>query len=153
MKWRHERQMCWVDVLKLECLKKCSVVILECLLRLFTVWYVYVWYWCITSWLEWCMYETPFTIKKLTVANTWGRMVAATWVFDRDVVQITGGKKAWGSPFLEDLEVVTINNCALSNSNVCSIFFPSIGWLCGVGVFGLIECPHSFPAFSSSVIF
>ena len=22
-------------------------------------------------------------------------------------------------------------------------FLPSMGWLCGVGVFGLIECPHS----------
>ena len=23
------------------------------------------------------------------------------------------------------------------------LFLPSIGWLCGIGVFGLIECPHS----------
>ena len=26
------------------------------------------------------------------------------------------------------------------------LFLPSMGWLCGVGVFGLIECPHSLPA-------
>ena len=29
------------------------------------------------------------------------------------------------------------------------ICFPSMGWLCGVGVFGLIECPHSLPALHS----
>ena len=29
------------------------------------------------------------------------------------------------------------------------LFLPSIGWLCGVGVFGLIECPHSLPALHS----
>ena len=23
------------------------------------------------------------------------------------------------------------------------LFLPSMGWLCGVGIFGLIECPHS----------
>ena len=26
------------------------------------------------------------------------------------------------------------------------ILLPSMGWLCGVGVFGLIECSHSLPA-------
>ena len=26
------------------------------------------------------------------------------------------------------------------------LLLPSMGWLCGVGVFGLIECPHSLPA-------
>ena len=26
-------------------------------------------------------------------------------------------------------------------------FLPSMGWLCGVRVFGLIECSHSLPAF------
>ena len=26
------------------------------------------------------------------------------------------------------------------------IFISSMGWLCGVGVFGLIECSHSLPA-------
>ena len=26
------------------------------------------------------------------------------------------------------------------------LFLPSMGWLCGVGVFGLIECSHSLPA-------
>ena len=26
------------------------------------------------------------------------------------------------------------------------LFLPSIGWLCGVGVFVLTECPHSLPA-------
>ena len=26
------------------------------------------------------------------------------------------------------------------------LFLPSMGWLCWVGVFGLIECPHSLPA-------
>ena len=25
------------------------------------------------------------------------------------------------------------------------LFLPSMGWLCGVGVFGLIECSHSHP--------
>ena len=31
------------------------------------------------------------------------------------------------------------------------LFLPSMGWLCGVGVFGLIECPHSFPALHSGL--
>ena len=26
------------------------------------------------------------------------------------------------------------------------LFLPSMGWWCGVGVFGLIECSHSLPA-------
>ena len=26
------------------------------------------------------------------------------------------------------------------------LFLPSMGWLCGVGVFRLIECSHSLPA-------
>ena len=30
-------------------------------------------------------------------------------------------------------------------------FLPSMGWLCGVGVFGLIECPHSLPALHSGL--
>ena len=29
------------------------------------------------------------------------------------------------------------------------LFFPSMGWLCGVGVLGLIECSHSLPSFHS----
>ena len=29
------------------------------------------------------------------------------------------------------------------------LFLPSMDWLCGVGVFGLIECPHSLPALHS----
>ena len=29
------------------------------------------------------------------------------------------------------------------------LFLPSMGWLCGIGVFGLIECPHSLPALHS----
>ena len=29
------------------------------------------------------------------------------------------------------------------------LLFPSMGWLCGVGVFGLIECSHSLPALHS----
>ena len=29
------------------------------------------------------------------------------------------------------------------------VFLPSMRWLCGVGVFGLIECPHSLPALLS----
>ena len=29
------------------------------------------------------------------------------------------------------------------------LFFPSMCWLCGVGVFGLIECSHSLPALHS----
>ena len=41
---------------------------------------------------------------------------------------------------------------------ICSFFFaptffsflPSLGWLCGVGVFGLIECSHSLPTFHCS---
>ena len=28
---------------------------------------------------------------------------------------------------------------------------PSMGWLCGVGVFGLIECSHSLPALQSGI--
>ena len=28
-------------------------------------------------------------------------------------------------------------------------FLPSMCWLCGVGVFGLIECSHSLPALHS----
>ena len=31
------------------------------------------------------------------------------------------------------------------------VFLPSMGWLCGVGVFGLIECPHSLPALHSGL--
>ena len=31
------------------------------------------------------------------------------------------------------------------------LFLPSKGWLCGVGVFGLIECPHSLPALHSGL--
>ena len=31
------------------------------------------------------------------------------------------------------------------------LFLPSTGWLCGVGVFGLIECPHSLPALHSGL--
>ena len=31
------------------------------------------------------------------------------------------------------------------------LFLPSMGWLCGVGVFGLIECPHSLPALHSGL--
>ena len=31
------------------------------------------------------------------------------------------------------------------------LFLPSIRWLCGVGVFGLIECSHSFPALHSGL--
>ena len=31
------------------------------------------------------------------------------------------------------------------------LFFPSIGWLCGVGVFGLIECYNSLPALHSGL--
>ena len=31
------------------------------------------------------------------------------------------------------------------------LFLPSMGWLCGVGVFGLIECPHSLPALHSEL--
>ena len=30
-------------------------------------------------------------------------------------------------------------------------FLPSMGWLCGVGVFGLIECTHSLPALHSGL--
>ena len=30
-------------------------------------------------------------------------------------------------------------------------FLPSMGWLSGVGVFGLIECPHSLPALHSGL--
>ena len=33
---------------------------------------------------------------------------------------------------------------------ICS-FLPSMGWLCGVGVFGLIECPYSLPALHSGL--
>ena len=29
------------------------------------------------------------------------------------------------------------------------LFLPSMGWLCGVGVFGLIDCSHSLPALHS----
>ena len=31
------------------------------------------------------------------------------------------------------------------------LFLPSMGWLCVVGVFGLIECPHSLPALHSGL--
>ena len=31
------------------------------------------------------------------------------------------------------------------------LFFPSMGRLCGVGVYGLIECPHSLPALHSGL--
>ena len=31
------------------------------------------------------------------------------------------------------------------------LFLPSMGWLCGVGVFGLIECSHSLPALHSGL--
>ena len=31
------------------------------------------------------------------------------------------------------------------------LFLPSMGWLCGVGVVGLIECPHSLPALYSGL--
>ena len=31
------------------------------------------------------------------------------------------------------------------------LFLPSMGWLCEVGVFGLIECPHSLPALHSGL--
>ena len=31
------------------------------------------------------------------------------------------------------------------------IFLPSRGWLCRVGVFGLIECPHSLQALHSGL--
>ena len=31
------------------------------------------------------------------------------------------------------------------------LFLPSMCWLCGVGVFGLIECPHSLPALYSGL--
>ena len=31
------------------------------------------------------------------------------------------------------------------------LFLPSMGWLCGVWVFGLIECPHSRPALHSGL--
>ena len=31
------------------------------------------------------------------------------------------------------------------------LFLPSMGWLCGVGVFGLIECSHSRPALHSQL--
>ena len=31
------------------------------------------------------------------------------------------------------------------------LLLPSMGWLCGVGVFGLIECPHSLPALHSGL--
>ena len=31
------------------------------------------------------------------------------------------------------------------------LFLPSMGWLCGVGVFGLIECPHSLLALHSGL--
>ena len=42
---------------------------------------------------------------------------------------------------------------------ICSLFFvskylfflPSVGWLCGVGVFGLIECSHSLSALHSGL--
>ena len=30
-------------------------------------------------------------------------------------------------------------------------FLPSMGWFCDVGLFGLIECPHSFPALHSGL--
>ena len=33
------------------------------------------------------------------------------------------------------------------------IFLPSMGWLCGVGVFGLIECSHSLSALRSGLQF
>ena len=36
----------------------------------------------------------------------------------------------------------------------CLLLFyllPSMGWLCGVGVFGLIECSHSLPALHSGL--
>ena len=34
-----------------------------------------------------------------------------------------------------------------------TVFFllPSMGWLCGVGVFGLIECSYSLPALHSGL--
>ena len=31
------------------------------------------------------------------------------------------------------------------------LFLSSMGWLWGVGVFGLIECPHSLPALHSGL--
>ena len=31
------------------------------------------------------------------------------------------------------------------------LFLPSMGWLCGVRVFGLIECSHSLPALHSGL--
>ena len=31
------------------------------------------------------------------------------------------------------------------------LFLPSMGWLCGVGVLGPIECPHSLPALHSGL--
>ena len=31
------------------------------------------------------------------------------------------------------------------------LFLPSMGWLCGVGVFGLIQCSHSGPALHSGL--
>ena len=31
------------------------------------------------------------------------------------------------------------------------LFLPSMGWLCRVVVFGLIECPHSLPALHSGL--
>ena len=31
------------------------------------------------------------------------------------------------------------------------LFLPSMGWLCGVGVFGVIECSHSLPALHSGL--
>ena len=33
------------------------------------------------------------------------------------------------------------------------LFLPAMGWLCGVGVFGLIECSHSLPALHSGLQF
>ena len=31
------------------------------------------------------------------------------------------------------------------------LFLPSMGWLCGIGLFGLIECSHSLPALHSGL--
>ena len=33
------------------------------------------------------------------------------------------------------------------------LFLPSMGWLCGIGVFGLIECSHSLPALHNGLQF
>ena len=51
------------------------------------------------------------------------------------------------------LIIKSIDNAFLFSWSVLSycllqfyLFLPSMGWLCGVGVFGLIECSHFLPA-------